>query len=359
MHTRADQHALIFGQVRHGGPDRVEREPALHHTAPVGTGQRLRRLDVHLDAAHLLGAHPVEPEILRDAIHPAVQPCSWLPLVDPRQGTHTSLLDEIVALVQVSGQGHCEAPQTRQYLDHPATELVRHAPASPRVRQQRVGRGIFPGIARLVCPGRIAAALGLHPARRRCARATGTPGSNLTRRITSVVLTLATLGAAVSSSMMKSWNAVRSGATHLSRKSVSPREHVAFAHQRPGQHAVLEGAQIGFRLAVQADHGEGDDLEADALLVQHAEVAGDHAGLLQRAHAPQARRRRDADLAREVDVADAAVGLQLLEDAPIGSIEAGAHGAKTPRRRSLSLTQEIRRSNIISRTRQKTEIQRK
>ena len=63
------------------------------------------------------------------------------------------------------------------------------------------------------------------------------------------------------------------------------------------------------------------------------EIAGDHAGLLQRAHAPQAGRRRDADLARELDVGDAAVGLQFLEDAPIGSIEAGAHGAMTPRER--------------------------
>ena len=110
----ADEHALFLGQVRHGRADCVEREPALHHPAAIGTGQRFRCLDVDLDAAHLLGAHAVEPEILGDTIHPAVEPRSWLPLVDPRQGTHTSLLDEIVALIEVSGQGHCEAPQTRQ-----------------------------------------------------------------------------------------------------------------------------------------------------------------------------------------------------------------------------------------------------
>ena len=37
-----------------------------------------------------------------------------------------------------------------------------------------------------------------------------------------VVLTLATLAAVVSSSITKSWKAVRSGATHFKRKSVSP-----------------------------------------------------------------------------------------------------------------------------------------
>src|SRR4029078_8116727 len=99
-------------------------------------------------------------------------------------------------------------------------------------------------------------------------------------------------------------------------------------------------------LAVQSDHGKGDYFEANALLVQHAKVSGNHAGLLQRAHPPQPRWPRDADLACEVNVANATVGLQLLEDAPIGSIEAGAHGAKTPRAWYPSLAQEIKRSNI-------------
>ena len=44
----------------------------------------------------------------------------------------------------------------------------------------------------------------------------GTPASNFASRMVTVVLTLATLGAAVSSPSTKSWKAVRSGATHLS-----------------------------------------------------------------------------------------------------------------------------------------------
>ena len=207
--------------MRHGGTDCLERQSALDDIAAVGAGQRLRRLDIHLLAAHFVGAHAVEPEILSDAIHPAVEPCSWLPLLDPRQGTHTGFLDEIVALVQVSSEGNCEAPQTRQQLDHPSAELVRHAPASPRVPNNAMGSALFP--EKLQVFGRWS--VGAQTCQDHgacCARATGTPGSNLTRRMTSVVLTLATLGAAVSSSMMKSWNAVRSGATHLRRKSVSP-----------------------------------------------------------------------------------------------------------------------------------------
>ena len=224
MHTSAISTRCSSGSCAMAAADGVERQPALHHVAAVGSRQRLRRLDVDLLAAHLAGAHAVEPQVLGDAVHPAVEPRAWLPLLDPRQGTHTSLLDEIVGLVQVSGQGNCEAPQTRQQLDHPGAELVRHAPASPRVRQTTAERSaIFPECCKLLCSRhRREVAAMRQRVRRRCARATGTPGSNLTRRMTSVVLTLATLGAAVSSSMMKSWNAVRSGATHFSRKSVSP-----------------------------------------------------------------------------------------------------------------------------------------
>src|SRR6185295_11045141 len=53
-------------------------------------------------------------------------------------------------------------------------------------------------------------------------RVIGTPGSNLARPMTRLVLTLATLGAAVRSFLTKSWNVERSGATHFRMKSVSP-----------------------------------------------------------------------------------------------------------------------------------------
>ena len=58
--------------------------------------------------------------------------------------------------------------------------------------------------------------------KRRVGHGMGTPGSYFATRRMSVVLTFSTLGAAVSSRMMKSCSAGRSRATHLSRKSASP-----------------------------------------------------------------------------------------------------------------------------------------
>jgi len=105
------------------------------------------------------------------------------------------------------------------------------------------------------------------------------------------------------------------------------REHVAFTYRRPSQNAVLEGAQIGLRLAVESDTGKGYDLEIQGFFVQKRKVAGYHAGFFERAHAAQAWGWGNTDLARELDVGDAAVGLEFLQDAPIGSIEVGTHGA--------------------------------
>ncbi len=113
---------------------------------------------------------------------------------------------------------------------------------------------------------------------RRCDR--GTFASVLDARIASVVLTLPTFGAAVRSWMTKVWNARRSGATHFRMKSTSPD---IIQHSRTSGQArtlVLEGDQIGLRLALQADHREGEDVEAEFLLVEERAVALDDAGLL-------------------------------------------------------------------------------
>ena len=104
------------------------------------------------------------------------------------------------------------------------------------------------------------------------------------------------------------------------------REHPAFAHQRLRAHEILEGREIGFRLARQMHHGEHRHLVAELLLVEQRAVALDVAGLLQRAHAPQAGRRRNADPARQLHIGDAAVVLQLLQDLAVDGVETGGHG---------------------------------
>jgi hypothetical protein len=54
-------------------------------------------------------------------------------------------------------------------------------------------------------------------------------------------------------------------------------------------------------------------------------VAADQPGLLQRAHAPEAGRRRDADAAGELDIGHAPIGLEFAQDAQVDIVKFGAH----------------------------------
>jgi hypothetical protein len=123
------------------------------------------------------------------------------------------------------------------------------------------------------------------------------PGSSLAPRITSEVLTLATLSAAVSSSVRKLWKVDRSGATHFRMKSTSP---FSMWHSRTSGQArqrASNGGQIGLGLALQPDHGEDLHLEAQFARIDLGVVAADEARFLQRADPAQAGRRRDAHAA--------------------------------------------------------------
>ena len=73
------------------------------------------------------------------------------------------------------------------------------------------------------------------------------------------------------------------------------------------------------------NHREDGYLVAELFLVEQGAVALDVARLLQRADAAKAWRRRDADAACQLDVGDAAVLLQLLEDLAVDGVESGGH----------------------------------
>src|SRR4029077_14743710 len=104
-------------------------------------------------------------------------------------------------------------------------------------------------------------------------------------------------------------------------------KHVAIAYDGRAAHALLERDKIGLCLAVQPHHGEGRDVEAERAVVEQRRIAADEPRFLQRANPAQTWRRRDAHFAGELDIGDAAVGLQLTQDAPVGLIEARlAHG---------------------------------
>ncbi len=79
-------------------------------------------------------------------------------------------------------------------------------------------------------------------------------------------------------------------------------------------HGLLEGRQLAFFLAVQADMHEYVAGKAHLGLAHERGVAIDHAGLFERANAPQAGGLGQADQAGELHIADATVLLQGVED---------------------------------------------
>ena len=122
------------------------------------------------------------------------------------------------------------------------------------------------------------------------------------------------------------------------------REHPAFAHQRLRAHEFFERHQIGFRLARKMHHGEHGHLVAELLLVEQRAVALDVARLLQRAHAAQAGRRRNADPARQLHIGHAAVVLQFFQDLAVDGIETGGQAELPKRGTGTSIPR-----NIVSR----------
>jgi hypothetical protein len=108
-------------------------------------------------------------------------------------------------------------------------------------------------------------------------------------------------------------------------------QHVAFPHQRPGAGAGLEGREIGFGLAGEADHGEDLHLEAECPGVERCVIAVDQSHLLERADPAQTGRGGDSDASGKLDVGHAALGLQLGEDLVVDGVKlVQSHGVGHP-----------------------------
>ena len=86
---------------------------------------------------------------------------------------------------------------------------------------------------------------------------------------------------------------------------------------------LRESLELGVRLVVEPDQAEGDDVEAQRRGIQERAIAADDAGLLEPPDTSQARRRRNADALRQLDIGDAAFLLQLAQDLPVDGIEVG------------------------------------
>jgi hypothetical protein len=83
----------------------------------------------------------------------------------------------------------------------------------------------------------------------------------------------------------------------------------------------LEGFECGTGLLLQADRDEDVQVQAEALRVEQRDVLADQSAGLQRLHAREAGRGRQADTARQFDIGQAGVGLQFAQDAQVGGVE--------------------------------------
>ena len=96
---------------------------------------------------------------------------------------------------------------------------------------------------------------------------------------------------------------------------------MALAHKRPCGHCRLEGLEVGFGLAMEADHRKHRHLEAERAAVNIGVIALDETSRLKRAHTAQAWRRRNAGPRGEIDIGDAPVCLQFGKYPQIDMIE--------------------------------------
>ncbi len=105
---------------------------------------------------------------------------------------------------------------------------------------------------------------------------------------------------------------------------------MALAHLGPGAHEVLESGEDRIRLTVEPDECEERDLKSELLGRDFGMIALDEPCLFQRPDPAQAGRRRNPGALGKLDVGHAAVGLQVLQDFQVDSVEFGAPHAVFP-----------------------------
>ena len=80
--------------------------------------------DVDDIATDLFGPGMIDPQILSDAKHPTVESRTRLPLIEMRQSPRISLLNQILALIQVVRKQACESTQARQEFHHAIVNII-------------------------------------------------------------------------------------------------------------------------------------------------------------------------------------------------------------------------------------------
>jgi hypothetical protein len=96
--------------VRHGS----KSETAFGDVAAIHADQVLDLVKLTLIALNLAAAVVIDPDVLRNTIHPTIETRSGLPLIQVREGSLARVLYEVISLVFVAGQREGEPAQTRQ-----------------------------------------------------------------------------------------------------------------------------------------------------------------------------------------------------------------------------------------------------
>ena len=96
---------------------------------------------------------------------------------------------------------------------------------------------------------------------------------------------------------------------------------IALHHLGPGAQRAFENFERAFDLAFQCDVDEHVDTKAECRRVHGGDIAGDDAALFQLAGPPQARRLRQADGFRELDIGLTRMRLQLVKDSQVYRIK--------------------------------------
>ncbi len=98
------------------------------------------------------------------------------------------------------------------------------------------------------------------------------------------------------------------------------RHHVAGDDFGQGENRLLERVDALVGVAVDLDPHEHREAEADTAALQHCAIALDVALTLQPLDAAQTRGRREADPLRQLDIAQATVGLECRDDPAVDHV---------------------------------------
>ena len=118
---------LFLRQRRYRSLHACQGEPAIELAIGIADGQRLEVRRFHRGFRSGLARPPlIDPKILHDPIHPAVEPGARLELVESPQRPLARALHKVIAIVERPREAVGEASQARQQADKFGSQFLGH-----------------------------------------------------------------------------------------------------------------------------------------------------------------------------------------------------------------------------------------